>query len=404
MNAWLGIFIALTFSGSGILLFSFLITYLSKGNFSAKWQYWNRKLSLFLFLVPIFLVFDLFSLFKQEKLPVSSLSPYSINNSGLSLPLFLIQLIFAIWLLGAIIASIRFFYIHQKFFKKLKANYLHIASENIAKSLLNDNIKDMKLPTNIRIVFCQVNISPILVGIVKPTIVLPMYKIPTDELEMIIKHELTHYKKKDLWVKQAMSLAMILHWYNPLIYVLQKELIKWSELSCDEDVVIRMSHAERKKYGETILNTMHRANQDSKLSSLGVTLTAGQSILKNRLINILNVKEGSKPITVLSTALFISIAFIGMVSSVMAHEYTPRVSETNGQQDVQLIPVGNLDRETQEHIEQDVPLHSEDMSIQTHSFNEVQEILFYQSEENGGTEVEANAEQIEEIEVILLED
>ncbi|WP_062049637.1 M56 family metallopeptidase [Bacillus sp. JCM 19034] len=409
MNEWVSIFIALSVAGSGILLFSCLSTYLSKGMFSAKWHYWNRMLSLFLFLVPIFLLFKLFPSVKQEETLFYSLSHYSINETSLSLPLLVIQILFAIWLVGTVIASLRVYYVHQTFIKKLKANYVSIPNDHFAQSLLSKNIKEMNLQTNIKLTFCQVNISPILVGVVKPTIVLPMYDIPDDELDMIIKHELTHFKKKDLWVKQAMLLAMILHWYNPLIYVLQKELTKWSELSCDEDVVIRMSHAERKKYGETILNIMHRANQDSEFDFLGVTFAAGQRNLKSRLTNILKVKAGSKPITILSTAIFISIAFIGMASSVLAHENTPRVSNNYSQQDVNLVPLESLGKESQEHLEQSTPLDSVERSNESQSFKEEQESIINQEEITLKQSEENNLIFIEEEvtlngEIILVED
>jgi len=187
----------------------------------------------------------------------------------------------------------------------------------------------MKLQATIEIAFCRMNISPILVGIFKPTIVLPMHEIPYEELDMIIRHELMHYKKKDLWIKRAMLLATILHWYNPFIYVLQREVNKWCELSCDEDVVMKMSHAERKKYGETILNMMQRAAQDSNMPFLSTSFTSGQINLKRRLMKMLEVKKVSKPIVVFSTAVLLAFGGIGIVSSALAYKNLPPVSEEN---------------------------------------------------------------------------
>lgn len=76
------------------------------------------------------------------------------------------------------------------------------------------------------------------------------------DIGMVIHHELIHLKRKDLWVKAITLATSALHWFNPFIYMLKKDIHTWSELSCDEEVVKEMSHTERKRYGETTLNVM----------------------------------------------------------------------------------------------------------------------------------------------------
>lgn len=388
--------ITLSIAGNILLLLSSLITYIFKRTLNAYWHYLIKKIVLFLYIAPVFLILDLLFLFKREQQSNNAFSHFTIDQNSLSLPVIVIQIIFVIWLLGAVITSFRFLYIHQSFMKKLKANCISTSGETVAQSLLEKNMNEMNLTTNINVMFCRVNISPILLGVFKPMIVLPMYDIPEDELDLIIKHELTHFKKKDLWVKQAMLLAIILHWYNPFIYILQKSINKWSEHSCDEDIVIKMSHADRKKYGETLLNTISRANQDTRYNFLGTTFSTGHTNLKHRLLKILNSEQDSRTISVFSAVIIILITFIGMGSSILINEVMPVIAEEKSTQNVKL-----LTEETQFQV---VPIQKDTLNS-----DEILEDLWsleenLKQEQTSERKVEnENSKQIERDEVILIE-
>ncbi|MBR7795126.1 M56 family metallopeptidase [Virgibacillus sp. AGTR] len=344
MVEYLTIIIGLSIAGSSVLLFSLFITYLSKRTLSSKWYYRNRKLSLFFFLVPVFLVSDLLSVINSEDVTTQYIEQSIIFQPVLSLTTAFFQVVVVVWVIGVTISSLRFIYIFMRFTKKLKASCFSVPKENIVYDVLRKQMENMNLNSPVEIVFCRLNISPIIIGVFKPTIVLPMHDILPDELEMIIKHELIHYKRKDLWVKRAALLATILHWYNPFVYILQKEINKWSELSCDEDVVIKMSHRERKKYGETILNMIYRSNQETNPYLLGTFFATGQVNLRKRLLRILEAKKVSKSIVFLSFIIFIAIGSGSVVSANLIHKNINRVSE------VVLFKAG-IDKSTEEQEE-----------------------------------------------------
>lgn len=329
MNEWLRVFMALSVAGSVVLLVSLLITYITKGLLTAKWSYWSRKLSLFFFLVPIFMIPKLFSSFGKTYHDIRVGSQFFVNQNTLSLSLTFVQVLFAIWVVGVIITSIWAFYSYKRFKRKMKVSCFLVPEESEVQHLLTKSLDRLNLSADIKIAYSTCNMSPVLIGILKPTIVLPMYKITNDELEMIIKHELTHFKKKDLWVSRAMLIATILHWYNPFVYLLQKEVHVWCEFSCDEDVVMEMSHTERKRYGETILNMIEQANQQTNSYFLGAFFSTEQMNLKRRLIKMLKVKKMSKTVIALSSVVLLALGSIGVAGSVLAKEKAPSVSEVN---------------------------------------------------------------------------
>ena len=71
---------------------------------------------------------------------------------------------------------------------------------------------------------------------------------------MVLLHELTHYKRKDLLVKWFAVLVNAVHWFNPLCYLACAALSEACEVSCDMAVTKNMTEEEQKLYMQTILH------------------------------------------------------------------------------------------------------------------------------------------------------
>ncbi len=99
---------------------------------------------------------------------------------------------------------------------------------------------------------CSIS-SPMLFGMKKPEILIPCKEYGEEQLAYILEHEFVHYKKKDLWLKLLMAAARTIHWFNPLVMVMAKQMEKDMEFLCDSHVVKNFSKEEKKKYSETLL-------------------------------------------------------------------------------------------------------------------------------------------------------
>ena len=95
--------------------------------------------------------------------------------------------------------------------------------------------------------------TPMLVGFFFPVVCLPDPDLPEEHLRMVLLHELTHYKRKDLLLKWLALLVNAIHWFNPLAWLLTRSLGQACEDACDRDVTRDMSPQERKQYMYTIL-------------------------------------------------------------------------------------------------------------------------------------------------------
>ncbi|MBR5792594.1 MAG: hypothetical protein IKY34_05760 [Ruminiclostridium sp.] len=100
--------------------------------------------------------------------------------------------------------------------------------------------------------------TPMLVGPFFPVVCLPDPDLPQEHLRMILLHELTHYKRKDLLLKWLALLVNALHWFNPLAWLLTRNLGQACEDACDRDVTWNMTPQERKQYMYTILTLAQR--------------------------------------------------------------------------------------------------------------------------------------------------
>ena len=57
--------------------------------------------------------------------------------------------------------------------------------------------------------------TPMLVGLLRPQLILPELELSQEELEWVFSHELTHWRHRDLWIKWLAALAVCVHWFNP---------------------------------------------------------------------------------------------------------------------------------------------------------------------------------------------
>lgn len=94
---------------------------------------------------------------------------------------------------------------------------------------------------------------PLMIGLFRPVLLLPERRFSESEQSCILLHELTHFKRFDLWYKWLAFLANAMHWFNPLVYLAVRQMQISCEFSCDEAAVRGMNDQEKKEYMRTIL-------------------------------------------------------------------------------------------------------------------------------------------------------
>jgi hypothetical protein len=152
-----------------------------------------------------------------------------------------------------------------------------------------------------------------LVGAIRPVVLLPpAFRTPqfsSGEIARILKHELVHLKRHDLWYRGLVLLATAVHWFNPAVYLMAKAIAGLCEISCDERVLQGASFGQRKQYCETILRGIRSGNRP--LTSWSTHFTGGKRRLKIRFQSILDTTKKRPGIAVLIVVL-LAVILAGM--------------------------------------------------------------------------------------------
>ena len=105
---------------------------------------------------------------------------------------------------------------------------------------------------------CQGLRVPMLAGLIHPVLLLPEYVPSDDALRYSMLHELTHFRRRDIWLKTLALAACALHWFNPLMWVMVRLVERDTELACDEAALRALPPQEHRAYGQTILDAVAR--------------------------------------------------------------------------------------------------------------------------------------------------
>lgn len=159
--------------------------------------------------------------------------------------------------------------------------------------------------------------SPMLIGFFRPMILLPSEHLPDGDARFILAHELTHFRRKDLWKKLLFLMVRCAHWFNPIVYLMNRDFSRWLETSCDEQVVSSLDRDQRKEYGRLLIDCAPASRYAGP--KLYVSFASCRYKLKRRISIMLNSDKKSRSLLglVLAVALVVGcLATTALAASV----------------------------------------------------------------------------------------
>ncbi|MEM9157833.1 MAG: M56 family metallopeptidase [Verrucomicrobiota bacterium] len=199
-----------------------------------------------------------------------------------------------IWALGAIAMSVHLalnvLRLHR-FFKK--ADKLH---EGELYELFKDTRRRYGIHSNVPLLISDDVKTPGIAGIFNPRVVLPRKcaeDLSASELRCVFLHELTHFRRGDLFMHHALLLICYMHWYNPLVWFVLKQFKASMEQACDEDVVDSVCIETAREYGYTLLQVAEHSTERcaSPAGALCLLGSRKSGELKERIVRIANPKR-----------------------------------------------------------------------------------------------------------------
>lgn len=128
-----------------------------------------------------------------------------------------------------------------------------------------------------RMVISKAVDSPLLMGAIRPIIVLPDCELPPDELRTMIAHEEHHRAAHDVLIQHALLLARAINWFNPLMPMIAAEITLKCEQLADERTLLACP-MDRRAYVSAIL-----AAAVSRRVPLTTAFIGGKRNMKRRL-------------------------------------------------------------------------------------------------------------------------
>lgn len=185
------------------------------------------------------------------------------------------------------------------------------------KKLLQQFLEKVPLKRKIRLLKNEQVFVPMTWGVIKPVIIIPGESTdwPIEQCSTVLLHEIAHVKRGDFPVRLLAAVSCALYWFNPLCWIVFRQLKKEQEKACDEMVL--KAGVKPSIYAAYLLQ-VRKSIEKSRghyvpTQAVGM---AGKSELKERLTAILEKKlipqeEKMKTRITLLILMFLAVVFIG---------------------------------------------------------------------------------------------
>lgn len=225
------------------------------------------------------------------------------------------DLLLWLWIGVAVILLIRYFYKRVQVRRILEQ---YVIKDTDTKEYYESFLNDTKI-RSIKIAVIPGEKQAAIFGVIRPIMILPDAVLEEKTVAHMIRHEMKHYANYDLWLKFFVDLLVVIHWWNPVVYVMRKELSLAFELSNDYMVTRDMPELEKLEYAQTLVQA---AKLMSNQQAYDLNLTGGEC-LETRIQMLLKEKTTEKVRGRLFTAANLLFVFLVMIAS---FTFVPEVS------------------------------------------------------------------------------
>lgn len=208
-------------------------------------------------------------------------------------------ILFVFWQLGMILVLGFNIICYVSYVRRL--NKHNISTDRQEIELLNNLLERKNI---LRLYKNPIVKTPISIGFFRPAVILPNQKYEDMKLRNILMHEIIHIKRYDIFIKWLLIFVGAIHWFNPLIYFVCREMNKACELACDESVIKRFDISEKQQYGDTLIAV---AAGSIRKMPFSVTMFDDKKNLKERLDAIMKHKKHSKRTVIAASVILVTI-------------------------------------------------------------------------------------------------
>ena len=229
-----------------------------------------------------------------------------------------LEVLLIIWAVGSLVFLLRLVYRLYWQHKSIRQNADTLCTR--LSSIYHNVLWEMSCSTVGHVCIAADYATPMMAGFFKPHILFPqdMTDLPEDELNFIFRHEITHFKKRDLWIKLLVEFLCCALWWNPVVYLLRICISQLLEMRCDSLVCANLTQDQQVEYSQTLLNSFQKPSHYPIYVTAEYLGYPSKDRLKQRFTQILYApsQPKNKVISVLIVLLSL-LAFIGSYSVII---------------------------------------------------------------------------------------
>lgn len=199
-------------------------------------------------------------------------------------------ILLGIWLIGILVMIILVIKSSLRL-RTLKESALPLQNQEVRR-LYHHCLEEMEIHRDIPVYSTAFLKSPIIVGLLKPCIYLPIHLISDyneSDMRYMLLHELQHYKHHDAIASHLMNLAGVVYWFNPLVWYALREMRNDREVACDTSVLKMLEEDAYEDYGNTLINFAEKVSLTPFPFAAG--LGGNMKQMKRRIINIASYEK-----------------------------------------------------------------------------------------------------------------
>ncbi len=188
------------------------------------------------------------------------------------------------------------------------------------EGVLRGLMASMRIGRRVTVAICDRIASPVLVGVVRPMILLPPAALTgwsPDEIEMVLLHELAHVRRWDNLVNLVQRIVESLLFFHPAVWLVSAWVRRERELCCDEFVVAKTDRPHA--YAE-LLVALAAQMPRSVLFHPAASSAMSAGPLKGRIRRILKLQDD--PMLVSGKSLALTLGGL-LVAATLAVLYLP---------------------------------------------------------------------------------
>ncbi|WP_239616034.1 M56 family metallopeptidase [Cohnella mopanensis] len=261
----------------------------------------------------------------SEGFTVNAAEPPTViesSGSGRQLQFVLVGSLAILWFVGTAIAWLVFASGHLRTCLALRREASTAVPQEL-DMLFSRLVREIGTRSRVRMRLTSLLSTPALFGIIHPVVLIPrntIGQLSTNEWECILRHELTHLKRRDIPVNMLAYLLASFHWFNPAVWYGLRSMRIDQESACDASVL--RSSELRESYAASIIKLLEIGVKQRSFSA-GVGFYGNKNQIKRRIVMIRHYQPSKKGISFIGIAILLVAALFTLPSAFASGKSNP---------------------------------------------------------------------------------